>query len=201
MARGARRRPAGKKDKREGILSAAIRLFARYGYHGVSLETIAKRAGIAKGSIYSYFDSKRHLFLTVCRRTMDRLEARMAVLNEKIKDIGTSIREALKTFFSFCESNRHLVELIIQERSFIRRDSQVTVLKKHYTPLLVEALKGWIEAGRIRPLDPEMAASVLFCATFGTLFAYLEHGVDLGGMAEAIADVFLHGIMVKETDK
>ncbi len=201
MARGARRRPAGKKDKREGILSAAIRLFARYGYHGVSLETIAKRAGIAKGSIYSYFDSKRHLFLTVCRRTMDRLEAHLMVLSEEGRDIREGVREGMRTFFSFCESNRHLVELIIQERSLVKRHPQVTVLKKHYTPLLVEALKEGIEAGRIRPLDPETAASVLFCATFGALFAYLEHGVDLGGMAEAIADVFLHGIMVKETDK
>ena len=47
-----------RKEKRQLILDSALNVFAKKGYHGASIATIAKEAGISKGLIYNYFSSK-----------------------------------------------------------------------------------------------------------------------------------------------
>jgi AcrR family transcriptional regulator len=49
-------------NQREAILSAAAQLFARFGYRKTSIEDVAKRVRIGKGTIYLYFASKEELF-------------------------------------------------------------------------------------------------------------------------------------------
>jgi AcrR family transcriptional regulator len=66
------------------ILSTAIACFARKGYHGTTMETIAAEAGIAKGAIYLYFPSKEALFLALYQKwgcdARDAIEAALAAL-------------------------------------------------------------------------------------------------------------------------
>jgi AcrR family transcriptional regulator len=50
-------------DKKERIMRAAIEEFQACGFERAKIETIAQRAGIAKGSVYQYFDDKKELFL------------------------------------------------------------------------------------------------------------------------------------------
>jgi AcrR family transcriptional regulator len=50
-----------RQEKRELILDTALEVFATHGYHGSSISTIAKHAGIAKGLLYNYFESKEQL--------------------------------------------------------------------------------------------------------------------------------------------
>lgn len=63
--------------KREHILVAALRLFAEKGYHSATMQDISKEAGIAKGSIYSYFDSKEQLLLSIYEHYTAKLEKRL----------------------------------------------------------------------------------------------------------------------------
>lgn len=58
-------------DKRAFILGVCMDVFTEYGYALANTNEIAKRCGIAKGSIFHYFGSKRELFLYVCRYCMD----------------------------------------------------------------------------------------------------------------------------------
>ncbi len=52
-----------KPDKKQQFIEAALEEFARYSYQEASLNRLVKRLGIAKGSIYQYFDDKRALYL------------------------------------------------------------------------------------------------------------------------------------------
>jgi len=52
-------------EKRELILETALEIFATYGYHGASISMIAQHAGIAKGLLYNYFESKEDLLKAV----------------------------------------------------------------------------------------------------------------------------------------
>lgn len=53
-------------DKRERLLRAAARLFAERGFNQADVAELARRAGIAKGSVYNYFNNKEDLYLYVC---------------------------------------------------------------------------------------------------------------------------------------
>jgi AcrR family transcriptional regulator len=65
-----RRRPAA--DRREQILEIAADEFATHGLHGVSAETIARRAGITHAYVFRLFGTKKALFLEVAARAFDR---------------------------------------------------------------------------------------------------------------------------------
>ncbi len=57
------RRPEQKEQRRAAILAAAAELFEANGFEGVSLNAIARRAGLAKSNLYRYFDSREDMFL------------------------------------------------------------------------------------------------------------------------------------------
>ena len=64
------------------IISAALRLFAARGFPAARLDDVAEAAGIAKGTVYLYFDTKEELFREVVRQELlpmlDRLEEAVA---------------------------------------------------------------------------------------------------------------------------
>jgi AcrR family transcriptional regulator len=59
-----RRRPA---DRPAEILAAALEVFAAYGFQAARLEEVARRAGVSKGALYLYFETKADLFRAVVR--------------------------------------------------------------------------------------------------------------------------------------
>jgi AcrR family transcriptional regulator len=54
-----------REKSREKILAAALELFGNKGYDATSIESIAKKAGISKGLIYNYFESKKSILLAI----------------------------------------------------------------------------------------------------------------------------------------
>src|SRR5438105_2208741 len=58
-------------DKREAILQAAVKVFARRGYFNAKVADIAREAGIADGTVYLYFKSKDEVLHSVFNRAME----------------------------------------------------------------------------------------------------------------------------------
>ena len=56
------------EERRNQILDAAARLFARKGYKGATIREIAREAGVAEGTIYNYFDNKHDLLISLPQR-------------------------------------------------------------------------------------------------------------------------------------
>ncbi len=50
-----------RKNTKQSIIDAGLKLFAHRGYHGTSIAEIAKEAGVSKGLAYNYFSSKSEL--------------------------------------------------------------------------------------------------------------------------------------------
>lgn len=78
-------------SKSDIILDAADRLFARFGYRRTAMDDVAAEAGVAKGTLYLYFDSKAALFramqsrnFTLAERLCDAAEARGGTLADRI---------------------------------------------------------------------------------------------------------------------
>ena len=102
-------------DKRRVILDAAVRVFARHGFHTCRVSDIADEAGVAYGLVYHYFQSKDEVLDTLF------LE-RWAVMLEAIRDIDArpiGARDKLEAIASFVvDSYRHdrdLMKVIIVE--------------------------------------------------------------------------------------
>ena len=84
-------KPQGRRDKRQLILDAAVRVFAKTGYHGARVSDIAREAGIAYGLVYHYFRNKEEILGTI-------FEERWGGFLGAVEDVAgsaTSTREKL----------------------------------------------------------------------------------------------------------
>jgi len=85
-------RSIGPEEKRRQILQAAVRVFARKGFHTSRVGDIAEEAGVAHGLLYHYFDSKDELLETIFHDTWTELLAAM----QDVEESGAPAREQLR---------------------------------------------------------------------------------------------------------
>jgi TetR/AcrR family transcriptional regulator, fatty acid metabolism regulator protein len=96
-------------DKRRVILDAAVRVFARQGFHTCRVSDIADEAGVAYGLVYHYFSSKEEILDTLF---LERWDVMLAAIAEADSS-GRSPREKLHAIATFIvESYRHDPELM-----------------------------------------------------------------------------------------
>ena len=82
--------PAG--GKAESVLAAAKRAFLAAGFGAVSMDTIAREAGVSKATVYAHFGSKEELFGAVIERECERYFARFSVEELDPRDVRTSLK-------------------------------------------------------------------------------------------------------------
>ncbi|OBF79727.1 TetR family transcriptional regulator [Mycobacterium sp. 852002-51163_SCH5372311] len=121
-----RRRAVSEEDKsqrREQIMTAAKEVFGRKGFHATTIADIAKRAGLAYGSIYWYFDSKEELFHALMAVQEFALRARVATALDDLNGLThggeASLRALLKASvqatFEFFEADKATVKLLFRD--------------------------------------------------------------------------------------
>src|SRR5215831_2703205 len=96
-------------DKRRVILDAAVRVFARQGFHTCRVSDIADEAGVAYGLVYHYFSSKEEILDTLFLERWDVMLAAIAEADRS--DVGP--RDKLRAIASFIvDSYRHDPDLM-----------------------------------------------------------------------------------------
>jgi AcrR family transcriptional regulator len=104
------------QDKKKQILEAAIRCFARKGFHATSIQEIADELGMAKGSIYFYFKSKDDVLISVFEYYVEMLFDRMEGLPE---ENGLPPRERLmlqlERQFAFFRDHLDFMQMLTKE--------------------------------------------------------------------------------------
>jgi AcrR family transcriptional regulator len=110
------------KDARSKILEAALNEFSDKGFHATTIDSIAERAGIAKGTVYRYFNTKEALFNALKEDTITEFVelARQDLSREE--DILKIIESVIKMYLSFFEKNSAFFKVIIQEHRDFGRD-------------------------------------------------------------------------------
>jgi AcrR family transcriptional regulator len=112
--KGIRRRMRA-PERRAQLLDVARRVFGNSGFHAVSMETVAKEAGVTKPILYDHFPSKKDLYLAL-------IDADLAVLHDKVKEaldspIGNRerIRASFQAYFDFVDEHAAGFRLLMQE--------------------------------------------------------------------------------------
>ena len=108
-------KPGTKRDsKKEKLFSAALKLIGERGYAGASVEEIAARAGVAKGVVYYYFDSKAHLAEQIIDTGLGILASRLEEVISPETHPGQTPTEAIHAL-----AHRQL-RLVDRERDFAK---------------------------------------------------------------------------------
>lgn len=138
--------------KRDAVLDAALSLFSHYGYQRTSMEDVARKAGISKGAIYLYFESKEEIFRALSAQLLERtLEAagRAAGSQAPIAERVLGVLEAkLGHLFDIIRNSAHAADLI-DAKSRICADIW-SKGEERYARLLSELLVAAAERGELR---------------------------------------------------
>jgi AcrR family transcriptional regulator len=102
-------------ERRAQLLHVARKVFGGHGFHTVTMDTVAREAGVTKPILYDHFPSKRELYLAL-------LEADLALLRERL-DAALSaptgnrerIRASFQAYFDFVDEHAEGFRLLMQE--------------------------------------------------------------------------------------
>jgi AcrR family transcriptional regulator len=97
----ARARKTDAGARRQAILEAALTVFAEHGYEAARLDDVARRAGVAKGTLYLYFNDKEALFESLIRSAIDPVLERLKTVSA-VPDLPLS--QVLEGLFSVFRS-------------------------------------------------------------------------------------------------
>jgi len=109
-------------SRREALLSAALRLFAERGYHGVTVDDIGAAVGIAGPSVYNHFPGKSEFLRTLLNRGGEGLQLSMSRVLAHATDPATALADLLHTYASFAWDHSHLVTVLVSEAHNLPED-------------------------------------------------------------------------------
>lgn len=197
---------ATREDTRDAILDATDHLLARYGYRKMTIEDLAREAGIGKGSVYLHFSSKEEVVLSHVDRIVERLKERMWAIARTEATAAIRLRLMLlaRVLFRF-DSVQHYTQSLNDLLAALRPN--LLARRARYfdeeAQILAEVLNEGRDAGEFQFDDALTTAYALLHAT-NSLLPYSLSTAELGereevkARAEHIADLILHGLLLRD---
>ena len=154
-------------EKYQAILSAAVKSFALAGYHRTRVTDIARRAGVADGTVYIYFSSKKDILISLFQNLMntfvDNLKDELSHCQNATEKLSTIISYHLKTLYANPDQAKVTqIELRQIDPSINRGISEPL---KNYFALIEEVVEEGKTEGFFRQdLDKKIARKVIFGA-------------------------------------
>jgi AcrR family transcriptional regulator len=177
------------EDKRRHLLDAAVRVFARKGFHATRVGDIAEEAGVAHGLLYHYFESKDQVLEAVFHENWSVLLARIASVEETNEPAADQLRHiatiVLRTWLHLPD----VVRVVIRE--FGRSPELAERLGELTQPIdaIERVIARGIERGEFRKdVDPRFAAAVVYGSIDELLTAWVLGRLPSGEEDVAVAE-------------
>lgn len=195
----------GKEERRITILRSAIEVFSQNGFYKAKVEEIAQNAGVGKGTIYEYFDSKKHLFQEMIKYVMEFHKKNIIKIIEE--NIGT--RKKMLSFFQYHVRIMHtygdMFQSLANQSDVLSEDMRQWMmnLRIELNKLIENIIEEGIAKGELRQgLDKEIATSSIIGTinqySLKKLFCERTDYKEIN--LEAVVDVLMNGF-VKSTEK
>lgn len=163
------------------ILRAARTVFARHGFASATVDEIAETAGVAKGTVYLYFPSKRDLFLAALREGLVELHAEV----QRQIEIATSARAKIRGFIhgrlAYCDRNRDFFRIYYTEVSTMtvrsaKDQPEFQDLYDQQAKLLENLIRLGIRRGEIRACGAARTARLVYDLTRAAIARHVLEG-------------------------
>ena len=189
------------EEKRRQLLDAAVRVFARKGFHASRVGDIAEEAGVAHGLLYHYFKSKDEVLEAVFHDNWSLLLARIASVEETDERAADQLRHitaiVLRTWLHLPD----VVRVVIRE--FGRSPELAERIGELAQPIeaIQRVIVRGIERGEFKKVDPRVAATVVYGSIDELLTAWVLDRLPSGEEDVAAAEQTLVEVSLRGLDK
>jgi len=186
---------------KERLLEAAKRVFAEKGYHAAGVSDIIEAAGVARGTFYLYFKSKRDVFSALVEHIIQQLDSLITALPlDTPERILPHLKETVLRIYEFFDSDPDLATLIIREATSLDAQSWESLNEAIF--LLSDWMASYVERGQrmgiLRKVNPKISSFMFLGAVRELLMQYTITGFldsELEEMTETLLDTFLFGVL------
>lgn len=196
-------------EKQRQILAASVKLFSTKGFHASTTAEIAKEAGVAEGTIFRHYKSKKDILIAVVAPLLIKFATPFIVkdirkiLNEQEqKSFAQVITLLLKNRLALIDANLKHFQIIIQEAFFHEelREALLQSVVKEARSLATQFITARIESGELRDLPPDVIVRTFISMMFGMVyFKYVVDPDQYRSMSEdeqieMAVDILLNGV-------
>jgi TetR/AcrR family fatty acid metabolism transcriptional regulator len=152
-------------DKRQQLLDAAVRVFAREGFHTSRVGDIAEEAGVAHGLLYHYFRSKDEVLATIFRENWRQLLERFHQVEGSPEPAAEQLRGVAKILLRTWRNDPDLVRVMVREVARSPHlQGQVEEIREAFATIQRIVERGQ-ERGELRAeLDPRLVSWIFYGA-------------------------------------
>lgn len=164
-------------EKQKRILEAALEVFAEKGFAGTPTAEIAKRAGVAEGTIFKHYKTKKDLLIGVVAPLFAKLIVPQvtapvqALLKKRWDNVEDVVRALATERVGFVHGHRHVLRVIAQEVSF--HPELRDLITSRLTPLVVDDALAMITDFQARGLVRAGPPASILRLVVGTVFTYV----------------------------
>lgn len=200
-----------KKEKKDQIIEAAIREFARKGFSKTTINDIAKAAGIGKGTVYEYFSNKEEIVHETFRFFMHSMEPDFQAILISGVPAKEKLRQILDAFSHSIDSEYHheLMELMFEfwSEAIQDKDSKgvmfeemvkfYQVYREIFADIIIE---GMGEGSFRKDINPRSTAAMIVGTLDGLLVQWIleRESLDFQDILKTVTSTVLNGIKAEK---
>ena len=156
-------RSIASEEKRKSLLDAAVRVFARTGYHGARVGDIAEEAGVAHGLLYHYFSSKEEVLQTIFRENWGELLERFRAVEAAEEPASEKLEGIAKILLRTWRNDPGLVTVMVREVARSQQlQSQVVEVREAFAIVQRVIEQGQREGVFRADVDARLASWILY---------------------------------------
>jgi TetR/AcrR family fatty acid metabolism transcriptional regulator len=194
-------------DKRRLILEAAVRVFARRGYHASRVGDIAEEAGVAHGLLYHYFRSKEEVLETIFRETWSDLLATVGEVEATGDSARDQLRQVAAILLRSWRRDPDLVRVLVREvtRS-AELDRRLGDIGQAFAAIERIVRRGQEDGEFREELDARLASVVFYGAIDEILTSWVlgllpDGDADVARAEQLVVDVVAGGLSALAADR
>jgi AcrR family transcriptional regulator len=182
---------------REDILEAAAQVFRQKGFHGTSMENIAKAVGLQKASLYHHVSSKQEILLALLDRALELLLERISAISSQDIPADEKLKQMVRGYLRILAENTDLSSvLLFEHRSLERKQhSRHVPNRDKFEALWRTVLEEGVAARLFTCNDPALTTRAMLGVMNWTITWYRPEGaLEIDEIADHYSNLLLDGL-------
>ncbi|MBZ4687960.1 MAG: transcriptional regulator, TetR family [Clostridiales bacterium] len=189
-------------DKKILILRAAVKVFSKKGFHLAKIEEIAEEAGVGKGTIYEYFNSKKNLFEEMFIRINELYFKNINEFLDSDKEVKEKIFLFIYTHLKFISEHKDMAKIMMNEHHLFSEKIMQKTIKQRQKLIknIEEVVSQGVATGEIAVPEPWLIAQIIGGITMNISSNIIFEEIDkeLTEIAQKATDILWIGISAKK---
>lgn len=182
---------------REDILEAAAQVFRQKGYHGASMEDIARAVNLQKPSLYHHVSSKQDILLALLNRALELLLERISAISNQDIPADQKLREMVRAYLQILADNTDLSAVLLFEHRSLERKQHARHVphRDRFEALWRDVLEEGVASRLFLCDDPALATRAILGVLNWTITWYHPDGaLEIDEIADRYSSLLLNGL-------